>query len=143
MISLLDMADRHWSTWYVVYLETETPRFWKPFLKKGFYHVQLWRPERFGDRPSDIFWVVVDPGIERASNNIVFDHIPPWQKGIPCKVQFVRCATSANRVRDWFHIGPVTCVDIAKAFLGIRTTFVRTPWQLYKHIRAKGYKILR
>lgn len=143
MISLLDMADRQWACWYLVYFETPLPRFWKPFLKKGFYHVQLWRPERFGDRPKDVMWLVVDPGLDCANAHAVFDPVPVWEKEPGCTVQRVECAIGSKKVREWFHVGPVTCVEIAKAFLSIREPFVRTPWQLYKHIRARGYKVVR
>lgn len=143
MTSLLDLAGKQWSSWYVVYLETPTPRFWKPFLKRGFYHVQLWRPERFGPGLNDVMWIVVDPGLELASAHVVMDPMPPWQQDVRYTVQYVEVAKSSARVREWFHVGPVTCVEVAKAFLGVSAAFVRTPYQLYKYIRARGHRIQR
>lgn len=146
MTSLLDLVRKQWVSWYVVYMETPAPRFWKPFLQRGFYHVQLWRPERFGPEVNDIMWLVVDPGMESANAHVVMDPVPPWQKSpTEYKVQYVEVAISLRRIRDWFHVGPITCVELAKAFLGIRSFFVRTPYQLYKYVSAphRAHRITR
>ncbi len=144
MTSLFDLPGKRWARWHVVYLETPAPRFWKPFLERGFYHVQLWREERFGPDVNDVMWLVIDPGLECAFAHVVMDPTPPWvAQPNEYKVQCVETLTSAQRVRDWFHVGPVTCVELAKAFLGIRAFFVRTPFQLFKYIRARGYRLSR
>lgn len=144
MLSLFDLVNKKWVSWYLVYIETTAPRFWKPFLKKGFYHVQLWRSQRFGPDVNDVMWLVVDPGMECADAYLVMDSSPPWERNeLKCFVQRVEISAPIARVRDWFHVGPVTCVELAKAFLGIRAFFVRTPYQLYKYVRSRGYKLKR
>jgi hypothetical protein len=136
-VSLLDTAGKVAASWYAVYMNRENPRWWNRFLKDGFQHVQLWRRVQYGPAHTDAFWLVIDPCLEFLDAGVVFDHTPPWHSDKTLTVQRVVTLCSNKQVRDWFHIGPITCVELSKAGIGIRSFFVRTPWQLYKYIAAR------
>lgn len=137
-LSLLDLAGKRAVTWYVMYLEREEPRWWNSKLKNGFQHVQLCRPVSYGPLVSDTFWLVVDPGMEFVVTDAVFSPEPPWMRAPHTIVQRVVAICTEKSVRNWFFFGPVTCVEITKAYLGISSLLIRTPWQLYKYIAKRG-----
>jgi hypothetical protein len=107
--------------------------FWR-FLKPGFQHVQAWM------KFADDLWIQVDGCLEALFVK-PYD-LPPWaltnntEKYKPTFLPLQRRIT-LGKVREPFHFGPVTCVDLTKALLGIRAPLVRTPWQLYKHLTRK------
>jgi hypothetical protein len=137
-LSLLELAGKSTTQWYAVYMDRENPRWWNQYLKKGFQHVQLWRPVKYGPEMRDTFWLVVEPCLEFLDAGVVFNHMPPWHNDKGFTVQRVVSVCRAKKVRDWFHVGPVTCVELAKACLGTKSFWTRTPWQLYKYIARSG-----
>lgn len=137
-VSLLDMQGCTATRWYVVYKDRENPRWWNTFLKPGFQHVEVWRPIRYGPQVSDIFWLVIDPGLEYLEAEVVFTPLPPWHTDTSLTVQYVVGLCRAKKVRDWFHVGPVTCVEMVKVCLGVKSFWLRTPWQLYRYIARRG-----
>lgn len=141
--SLLDMPNRDYVHWYVVYMPRTYDFWWNRHLKEGFEHVQLWRPVQFGPGLSDRFWLVVDPGLEHIETTISHSPIAPWDRGLDVSVQSVRATVRLKKIREYFFWGPITCVEVAKMHLGIASWFIRTPWQLYKHIRDNNYNFVR
>lgn len=141
-LSLLDTAGRQHVQWYVLYQDEENEEWWNRFLKRGFRHVQIWKPVQFGPTLADRFWLVVDPGMEHVEAYIDHDPMAPWDRITGLTVQAVETMVPMKRVREYFFIGPITCVEIAKAHLGIRSPFIRTPWQLYKHIRKNNHRFV-
>lgn len=140
-VSLLDLADRATATWYVVYTESRNPLGINRWLKPRFQHVELWKRVPYGPEPDDQFWVRVDPGLEMMTVDVRMEVEPHW--GHVVAMQRVMTAAPLRRVRSWFHVGPVTCVELAKALLGINHFWLRTPWQLFKYIRKrKGILVL-
>lgn len=137
-LSLLDLADREALTWYVCYCNRENPRLWNQFLKPGYQHVQLRREVRFGPEIDDVLWLVVDPGLSHVQVDIRGVGAAPWFDPEVKHTQRVEFAPRWQRVREWFSFGPVSCVEIAKTHLGINCWRVRTPWQLFKYLRARG-----
>lgn len=132
MISLLDITGNWVTDWFVVFRDLpdwrSRSRWWR-LLKRGFQHVELWRFDRG-------IWVRIEPCIELAEAE-AHEH-PPWAM-VPAHLNptVVRSRRLApkGRLREPFFFGPVTCVELAKAFLGIRAVCVRTPYQLYKFLR--------
>lgn len=137
-LSLLDLAGRRVVKWYVAYLDSPDRRWWTRFLRPGFQHVQLWRPVQYGPRVSDTFWIVVDPGMECVITETRFQPEPPWVADPSMIVQHVTAICTEKRVRNWAFFGPITCIEIAKAYLGLSSVWLRTPLQLYKHISARN-----
>lgn len=141
-LSLLDLAGRDHSWWYVLFMDRENPRWWNRFLKPGYQHVQLWRPIVYGPGTTDKFWLVVDPGLEHVDTKIDWHPQPPWERDATITAMRIDVAVRSKKVRDYFFFGPLTCVELAKAHLGICSTWMRTPWQLAKYLRARSYTLV-
>lgn len=133
MLSLLDLEKADvidcWAVFRDQPPETTPTWFWRRF-KKGFAHVEIWKQQ--GE-----VWIRVEPCLEYA--NVTATLTPPWE-WVPAELNptFMRVvrAVPLGKVRDWFFVGPITCVELSKAFLGIRNAFVRTPHQLYRLLKA-------
>lgn len=99
-------------------------------MKDGFHHVEAWT-EVAG------FWIRNELTLEYARAELYLDPplavINPALRPTALRVQR---RVKLNRIRDLFSVGPVTCVEQVKAFVGYRNTFVRTPYQLYKALRV-------
>ncbi len=131
MISLLDTVDSWILDWYVVFRkleEEQTRSWWWKLLKPEFQHVEVWRCDRG-------IWIRIDPCFELVQAEA--HELPPWDffhEKYAAKVVRVQRAVKKGRLREPLFVGPWTCVEIAKSFLGVRAPFVRTPWQLYKRL---------
>lgn len=137
-LSLLDLADREAIDWYVCYCNRESPRWWNEFLKPEYQHVQLRREIRFGPELNDVLWLVADPGLSHISVKLLGVEAAPWFDKEILHFQRVQAAPKWWRVREWLFLGPITCVEITKTFLGISSWRVRTPWQLFKYLEARN-----
>ena len=135
MISLLDTGGKETKTYWAVYLNRENKRWWNKFLKPDFQHVQLWSAEQYGPLPTDVLWVRVDPCLEMVDVQVLWSGAPWEIEGSHC--QRVTTQAVRGRVREWFHFGPITCVELVKAHVGIRSLFIRTPWQLWKYLSKR------
>lgn len=138
MLSLLDTAHKHVADWYVVFTDRENEYWWNRWLQPGFQHVQAWRSYRYGTQPNDVMWLRVDPFAALTVVELVFDVLPPWYRDPSMNVIRTRVARTALKLREGFSIGPFSCVEHVKALLGIRSFWLRTPWQLYKYIKKHG-----
>lgn len=124
--------------WYVVY-HPRVPYYWfTKILKQGFRHVELARPIYYGSGADDVAWIHVLPSFEMFDVELSTDPRPPWVRCPDSTVQKVTAMRRHNQVRSWCDFGPSTCVEIAKAALGIRAFWVRSPWQLYQYIQKRN-----
>jgi hypothetical protein len=128
---LLDTAEKwpidYWLVFRDLPAEAKTSRLWK-FLKPGFEHVEVWRCDRG-------IWLRLDPAWELIESGAYEQ--PPWELFDPALAPTylrVNRWVPKGKLREPFFFGPWTCVEIAKAFIGLRAPFVRTPWQLYKRL---------
>jgi hypothetical protein len=130
VLSLFDTSDKRIVDIWLAFYDRPRDRgfFWR-FVKPGFRHVEVWKY-------NGIFWLRIDPAMEHL--DFTADIGPPWVSLAHLKPTVLRVtrAVPALKVREPWFVGPVTCVEIAKACLGMRDFFVRTPYQLYK--KAKG-----
>lgn len=137
-LSLLDTAGKKVCEWYVLY-HPRTPFYrLSGLMKQGFRHVELVRPYRYGPAYTDTMWLHLLPTFESLDAEICMDPRPPWVKCPDSTVQKVTAVRSMPSVREWFHVGPVSCVEVAKFALGIKSFWVNTPFQLYKYIAKRG-----
>jgi hypothetical protein len=129
-LSLFDLADqRIVDVWLAFYDDPTSPRqCWDRWLQPGFKHVEVWKH-------NGLFWLRVNPYVEHA--DVTADYGPPWVSlaAFSPTVIHVRRAVPANKPYDLCAFGPQTCVELAKAFIGLRNFFVRTPYQLYKKLK--------
>lgn len=135
--SLLDVGGLDTADWHVIYMNRAQDYWWAKRLKDGFQHVWLAKPISYGPQVSDTMWLRVDPCMPFTHADVQFHPQPPWVHDHSMTVQRVTCARPPT-VRDWFSVGPATCVETVKAFLGINAFFVRTPWQLHQYIQNRG-----
>jgi hypothetical protein len=142
MLSLLDLGGRDAVSWFVVFMDRENVRWWNALLKPGYQHVQLWRPIQYGAQNDEKFWLVVDPGLDHVDTHVDWNSASPWERGPFATVMRVEVAVRVKQVRDWFFFGPITCVELAKAHLGICSVWIRTPWQLAKYLRARRHTLV-
>lgn len=124
--------------WWVVYHPRTPYFFWTEWLKQGFRHCDLWRPYRFGDRPENVVWLRLKPTFEMLESFIDLDPASPEEKFPGATVQKVQVLLRQGKIREWFSLGPPSCVEICKAALGINSFWTRTPYQLYQYIRRRG-----
>lgn len=130
--------------WYLVYHRSTENRWWNRYLDPALQHVQLWRPVSYGPRISDTLWLLFDPGMECVVVDAVFRPDPPWSGNSALTVQRVLAVCTEKRVRNWFSFGPITCVEIAKACLGLNSMWLRTPRQLHTYVaKHRGVLISR
>jgi hypothetical protein len=135
MLSLLDTVGAEVVDWWLVFrnlpAETAQARGWWLWerLKPGFQHVEAWRLDRG-------VWARFDPSLEFVQAEV--HTAPPWELVNPALqptfLRFTR-AIKLGKIREPFMIGPVTCVELVKAMIGVRAPFMRTPHQLYKYLR--------
>ena len=137
-MSLIDLAYRYPVDVWVVFTDLDTEHtalsrssFWR-LMKPGFQHVEIWR------RLSTNLWIRCDPSVEVIDVQVY--SLPPWQvlERLNPTVFRVRRTVTKGCWRSRFHIGPMSCVELAKAFLGISSFFVRTPLQLYNFLRKEN-----
>lgn len=135
-MSLLDTAYQHSIDLWVVFMELDpTSRvearspFWR-FLKQNFRHVECWKYISPGA------WLRFNTGVELIAAEVYIK--PPWEMlaHLHPTVIKVQRLVPQGYWREPFFIGPLTCVEQVKAFLGMRGFFIRTPWQLYKKLRG-------
>jgi hypothetical protein len=130
LIGLLDLAYKEPVDWWLVFRNSEHYRpVLERWLKPGFRHVELWRP-------TDGVWLRVDPCLEFIEVS-AHDQAPWVCMPVEWNSTFlrVRQIVSHGKVRKSFFAGPLTCVELTAAVMGIKTPFwCRTPYQLYKHL---------
>lgn len=112
----------------------QNPRWLWKRLQPGFHHVQCWTL-------SNGVWVQLDGTIEYLYAKVYPE--APWEmltedgEALNPTFQAVSRLVPRNKWREPWHFGPMTCVEFAKAILGIRAVFVRTPYQLYKYLERQ------
>lgn len=108
---------------------------WAKLLRPGFRHcfTVVGRHEQ---------WVIVDPMSNFTNLGVIsgpsIDEVAEWyrQFGFTVIETVVRREASSKFAWRLF-----TCVEAVKRVLGIRASWVMTPWQLYRHIaREQGRK---
>ena len=137
-ISLLDLTEgQRYFEWWAIYYPREPHFFWAAWMKQGFRHCELWRPYPFVSAPTDVVWLRLTPTFEILESQIDIDPTPPWIRFPGVTAQKVQILSPAYKMRQWFTIGPPSCVETCKNALGINSFFTRTPWQLYQYIKKR------
>lgn len=136
-LSLLDTAGMKVCEWYLVYHHRQPVYWFTKFMKPGFRHVELCRPLQFGPGIEDVVWLQLLPQFEMLDAEVCTDPRPPWVRCPNATVQKAVGMRPLWSVRDWFQLGPSTCVEVAKMALGVRAFWIRTPWQLYQYIEKR------
>ena len=114
--------------------QTDLP--WLRFLKPGFRHCFL------VVEASDC-WVVYEPLSHRTEMSVIqaghgFDPAA-WLRHFNYTVLPPVIETPPRTAAPW---GPFTCVEAVKRVLGVRDSFVLTPWRLYEFLREQNENIV-
>jgi hypothetical protein len=126
-LNLLDLSGRLVDVW-LVFRNVARPHrpLWR-WLKDGFHHIEIWQKDRGA-------WVRFDPCLDVSVFEVSL--LAPWESVDeslrPTCMRVNRCLV---RRRLHWHIGPLTCVDQAKAAIGLRAAWIVTPYQLYRYLR--------
>lgn len=136
--SLLDTAGMRTAEWYCVFHPRTPFFFWAKWLKQGYRHVELCRPIQYGSGIDEVVWLECYPNFEMLSVDLNYDPRPPWVRCPESTVVKVTAMRKAPSMRSWWLCGPMSCVEIAKAALGIRAFWIRTPWQLYQYLSKRN-----
>jgi hypothetical protein len=123
---VFDLIGRSMSDWYLVYYDRPgSDRGYWEFLKKGMRHVEAWKLDGG-------LWLRFCPYLEAVEVEIAPTLEPPWIALPEATVQRVQTVWPHGHARSWFFFGPITCVEMVKALLGINSPWIRTPYQLFK-----------
>lgn len=124
--SLLDTLGKWPAEWWLIYDDTDArEHWWCRWLKPGFRHVLALRRD-------GRVWVAVKPTTGFVDIEVLRTDATPWQLFPSATVQRVVALREANTIRSRLFVGPLTCVEVCKALLGIRAWWLRTPWQLHR-----------
>lgn len=117
--------------WVVFTNQTDLP--WLRVLRHGFRHCFVILHD--GEK-----WVSVDPlatHFEIHVQNVPADFdLPAWLE----KRGHIALRAKLHQPQKIMPLMPLTCTEVAKRVLGIRSRRVITPWQLYKYLRAERYQ---
>ena len=114
----------------VVVFGEETTLAWLRLLKPGFRHccAYLRLPEG---------WIGVDP----LSHYLVLRAFPDWPREADLAGHLRRtgqCALTVPVVAPPRRLAPplpFSCVEVVKRLIGLQSWTIRTPWELYLHVR--------
>lgn len=124
--------------YYVAFIGTNTGSIYEKFEKKGFNHVIVFYPNIGEDPRTCSYFNVIEHVKTFVSFGVVErDALEEYLKD--AIVLEVRSKRTLKAKWWWWIPTPDTCVTIAKQVLGIRSPFLWTPYQLYKHIK-RGHK---
>jgi hypothetical protein len=114
----------------VVFVD-DTECAWLRWLKRGFRHC-------FVVIQDERCWLICDPLKDRIELNSLdlprsFD-LAGFYADQGHRVLVGQ--TAHDLPREWLTLAPLTCVSVAKRLLGIRATWVLTPWDLFAHLSS-------
>jgi hypothetical protein len=128
--SLFDTIGRYPVDWWFIYSDMDDQSHWHSRLfKSGFQHVKALRQ-------SGRVWVLIESSFSFVDIQLIREDATPWQMFPHCTIQHVNAMRRCSDNVHPFHVGPLSCVELMKALLGVRAWRVRTPWQFYRYCKA-------
>jgi hypothetical protein len=131
------MIDGPWRRYFVVCAESIVPHWWCRFLRPGYRHCYLLVWE-------GAVWLHVDPTMDRARVVILdlfegYEDPRAWIEDATARIFEAWPEPESDQLRTPWLIGPITCVELVKAFLGIRSFWIWSPWQLAQALRKRRH----
>jgi len=133
-VESVPVSERSERRYFVVCTQSLTSYWWTPLLRHSYSHCYLLVWE-------GAVWLYLDPVMNRAHVTILdlyeFHHPAEWLLDPQARVFEAWPEAESERLRTPWLFGPLTCVEIVKAFLGIGRFWIWTPWQLAQHLRKR------
>lgn len=86
-------------------------------------------------------WIVCDPLKSMTRLDVVADYPEPELLAHYARLGMVAIAGDCGRgIRPGSFLRPLTCVELVKRVVGLRAATVWTPYQLYRALRARGFR---
>jgi len=125
-ISTLDTVQN----WIVVFKDDKATGPWRWLTRRGFRHVLL-----IGYSPEWRVWVVYDPLFNGTFLQIADDTtIDAVIDGFERQGAVMLQVTTRRPAKVIWTLPPLYCVDLVKMVLGVSAWWVKTPFQLYRHL---------
>lgn len=134
--SFLDSMTEGEEAYYLVYGNTNQERVLNRYLKDGFQHVSVLYFNGYHWMEIQGTWSSLDFNSVSSIDGFVFSPYENLARVYKAKGYTVQKVNKnyTDKLRVPSLLAPFTCVEIAKAVLGISKFSVFTPYQLYKYI---------
>jgi len=117
--------------WYVVFEPAGRKQWFHRFLEKDFTHCYLMTKSEAG-----LFWIIINPAWETIHIDYrLVETFPNARDYAGDHAIIVEYETSIQQGFIGCQLGILTCVDLAKRVLGIKSYKIWTPYQLYRRLR--------
>lgn len=118
--------------WTVCFSSKVNKHWVQRYLKQGFWHCYA-----FTLSPGGEFFQVIDPTRSHTSIDLVPATEEEYERLIN-GVTYVNIITTIDTRLDRGGVCRINCVEIIKSFIGLKSFWTITPWQLYKRIIKNG-----
>lgn len=139
-ISLLDSMVEGEEAFYLLYSNTNEERFLNKYLKEGFQHVTVLYFNGFHYIKIEPSWSSLSVNTMGSIDGYVFAPYTKLTNALRNKGYTVQRVNKiqSDKLRVPSVLTPFTCVEVAKAMLGIRKFNIFTPYQLYEYCNKSG-----
>ena len=118
--------------WMIVFCKAKGTNIVTPFLQEGFTHCYAMKKSEGG-----LMWHIVDSMMSHLTIEMqTVDNYPHARAyaGRDAVILPVTAKIDINKMRG--TLGIFNCVEVVKALLGIKETWVWTPYQLFKYLKG-------
>lgn len=115
--------------WTVCFSKAIRKHWVQRFLHKDFQHCYA-----FKISPGGKFFIIVDP----IRSYTVVDLVPATEeefKALTENVTFLNIVATIDLNNDRGHFCRINCVEVVKSFLGLKSFWTFTPFQLYRKLK--------
>lgn len=126
----------HEIDWWIVFTDSGRWNVWDVFTSKGFRHCFAFRWDGYN-------WILIDPLGSWLEVQVMpythEDNVPQMMIELGHKVLYVK----KNRENRFILRGIMTCVNIMKHLLGVKSWWIITPKQLYNYLVRENYVVFK
>lgn len=136
-MGLMDVMEKGVEKYFLLYRDTDKPRWYDKFLQPGFQHVSVLFYDGFFWHSLEQDWSGISMRLVVTLEGIAFNQmqdITKYYKAAGFTVQEVKKRQDENKTRVPFLFAPQTCTEVAKAFIGLRKWWLFTPYALFNFL---------
>jgi len=117
--------------WYVVFEMAIRTRWYTRLLHKEINHCYIMKKSPGGE-----FWQIINPTYNCIDIDLrVVSTFPTAESFAGPYAEVIRVEVNIEPFNNSCQLGIISCVDVARRCLGIRSFRVQTPYQLFKYLR--------